>query len=142
MRKHLWQRVTKAIKRFNLISDGDRIGVGLSGGKDSATLLFVLSALTKRAPVSFEVVGLHVDCGFGTDMRPLEALCERVGVGLQVSEAPIALALKNRPDKASACSSAQTSEAVRSTLLQRAVDATRSRSATIRTMLWRLSCYA
>jgi len=104
VRKHLWQRVTKAIKRFNLISDGDRIGVGLSGGKDSATLLFVLSALTKRAPVSFEVVGLHVDCGFGTDMRPLEALCERVGVGLQVSEAPIALALKNRPDKASACS--------------------------------------
>lgn len=48
MRKHLWQPITRAIKRFELIQDGDRIGVGLSGGRDSSVLLFALSSLRKR----------------------------------------------------------------------------------------------
>lgn len=104
VRRHLWQKVTKAIKAFDLIHDHDRIGVGLSGGKDSAMLLFALSALTKRAPVAFEVVGLHVDCGFGVNIRTLEALCERADVDLHVSQAPVASALEDRSTGTSACS--------------------------------------
>lgn len=103
-RKHLWQQLTRAIKRFGLICEGDRIGVGLSGGKDSSLLLFALAALTRRAPVSFEVTGLHIDCGFGVNTRQLEALCSRVGVDFHLSKVPVARALEGRSAGTSACS--------------------------------------
>ena len=104
IRKHLWQRITKAIKTFELIQDGDRIGVGLSGGMDSAILLFALTTLARRAPVSFQVTGLHVDSGFGVDMRPIQDLCEQVGVEFHVTRLPIAAALESREPGSSACS--------------------------------------
>ena len=104
LRKHFWQAITKAIKRFNLIQDGDRIGVGLSGGVDSAALLFALSSLRKRAPVSFEVVGLHVDAGYGVDARMLETLCSLAEVELHVAQAPIAKVLEARSADTSPCS--------------------------------------
>jgi tRNA 2-thiocytidine biosynthesis protein TtcA len=104
MRKHLWQPITRAIKRFELIQDGDRIGVGLSGGRDSSVLLFALSSLRKRAPVSFEVMGLHVDCGFGIDTRPLEALCSLAEVEFHTVQTPIAKALEARIADTSPCS--------------------------------------
>lgn len=103
-RKHLWQQLTKAIKRFDLIREGDRIGVGLSGGKDSSLLLFALAALTRRAPVSFEVMGLHIDCGFGVDTSQLAALCSRVGVEFHLSRVPVTRALEDRLEGTSACS--------------------------------------
>jgi tRNA 2-thiocytidine biosynthesis protein TtcA len=54
----------KAIHRYGLIQDGDRILVGVSGGKDSLTLLQLLQERRARVPIDYELVGVHIDLGF------------------------------------------------------------------------------
>jgi tRNA 2-thiocytidine biosynthesis protein TtcA len=60
----LAKKTTKAITDFNLIEDGDRIMVGLSGGKDSWALLQTLDILRQRAPIRFSLVAVNVDSGY------------------------------------------------------------------------------
>lgn len=66
--KEIFKRITslvgKAIARFDLIREGDRILVALSGGKDSWTLLNALEYLRRRAPVRFELVAVHIEQGY------------------------------------------------------------------------------
>jgi tRNA 2-thiocytidine biosynthesis protein TtcA len=54
----------KAVSDFNLLEEGDRIAVAVSGGKDSYTLLHILEALRLRAPVNYELIAVNVDAGF------------------------------------------------------------------------------
>lgn len=58
------KKTTKAITEFNLIEDGDRIMVGLSGGKDSWALMQILDVLRLRAPIDFTVVAVNVNSGY------------------------------------------------------------------------------
>jgi tRNA 2-thiocytidine biosynthesis protein TtcA len=58
------KKVTKAIVEYSLIEDGDRVMVGLSGGKDSWALMQVLDVLRRRAPIDFTFVGVTVDSGY------------------------------------------------------------------------------
>src|ERR671913_1446851 len=74
------KKVTKAITEYNMIEDGDRVMVGLSGGKDSWALLQVLDILRQRAPISFSLVAVNVDSGYKEYKHDLIArTCEARG---------------------------------------------------------------
>ncbi len=60
----LARKVTRAAVAYNLIADGDRIMVGLSGGKDSWALMQILDVLRQRAPIRFSLVAVTVDSGY------------------------------------------------------------------------------
>lgn len=54
----------KAIEDYHMIEQGDKIAIGISGGKDSLTLLYALSKLKEFYPISFDLVALTIDLGF------------------------------------------------------------------------------
>jgi tRNA 2-thiocytidine biosynthesis protein TtcA len=74
LEKRLLRKVGEAIARFRMIRDGDRVAVGLSGGKDSSTLLDALLLLQKRAPIDFSVCAFTVEQG--KFLSPIEPMGE------------------------------------------------------------------
>ena len=82
--------VRRAVDEYNMINDGDKIAVGLSGGKDSLTLLCVLNDLKLFYPERFELAAVMVDMGFeGSDFTPIERFCEDLGVELVIKHTKI-----------------------------------------------------
>src|SRR3984893_12418114 len=60
----LAKKTTRAVVDYQMIEDGDRIMVGLSGGKDSWALLQILDVMRQKAPVRFSLVAVNVDSGY------------------------------------------------------------------------------
>ncbi len=72
--------VLRAIRRYALIEPGERVCVGLSGGKDSVTLLYILSYLRRHSHLGFELSALHVRTSAEYDTAPLADYCRELEV--------------------------------------------------------------
>ena len=96
----------KAITDYNMIQDGDKIAVGLSGGKDSMALLAILSAYKKFAPEKFDLVAINIDLGLNVNQDEVQATrqyCQSVGVEFVVENTQIYDIILERQEK-SPCS--------------------------------------
>ncbi|MFH0726601.1 MAG: ATP-binding protein [Pseudomonadota bacterium] len=83
--KALNRAVGQAIHRYDMIADGDRIAVGLSGGKDSLFLMWILTERLARIPIHYEVLAFHIDPGFeGGFSESLEAYGDEKNYRLEI----------------------------------------------------------
>src|SRR3954469_15426941 len=100
------KKVTRAITDHKLIDDGDRIMVGLSGGKDSWALIQILDVLRKRAPISFSLVAVNIDSGYaGYEHHKLTEACAARGWELHVEHTTIGETIEDiLDDSATPCS--------------------------------------
>lgn len=75
----------QAVDAYEMIDTGDRIAVGVSGGKDSLTLLYALKNLMRFYPKPFEIRAITVDLGYeGLELSPIRLLCEQMDIPYQV----------------------------------------------------------
>lgn len=72
--------IRRCVDDYQMIEAGDRICVGVSGGKDSLTLLVLMAKLREFYPKPFELCALTIDMGLGMDFSPVEALCRELNV--------------------------------------------------------------
>jgi len=102
--QRLYSYTRQCIQQFDLISEGDRIALGISGGKDSLALLYALAGLRKFYPVPFEIIAVTADLGFGEfDLSPVEKLCSELEVEYHVIKTDIARILQEKIDGGTYC---------------------------------------
>ncbi len=108
-----WQKeirslMGKAIHRYGLIQDGDRILVGVSGGKDSLSLLHLLHERRKRVPIDYELIPVHIDMGFESGRQGLlREFFEARGLSYHIEQTQIgrlAHSVENRENPCFLCS--------------------------------------
>ena len=109
----LLSRVRSCVDRYSMIKDGDRIAVGVSGGKDSLALLCVLSELRKFYPEKYDLCALMLDMGFDasetvgaapSDTSEIAELCSRLGVEFHVKRTEIARVIFDVRKESNPCS--------------------------------------
>lgn len=93
-------RVKRTIYNFKMIADDDRVAVGISGGKDSAALLYILKLFQKHSPVKFNLEPVYVHLGWPVDLQALKTLTARLDLPLHVEETAIArIVFETREEK-------------------------------------------
>ena len=98
----------RAVDDYGMIEENDTVAVGISGGKDSLTLLSALAALRRFYPKPFSLCAITVDMGFkGADFSPIAAYCESLDVPYRVVKTDIAQIIfdvRKEPNPCSLCS--------------------------------------
>lgn len=95
----------KAVDEYQMIQEGDHIAVGISGGKDSLTLLYALHGLKRFYPNKFELSAITVDLGYEEfDLDPVHELCQELGVPYKVVKTDIAHILFEERKESNPCS--------------------------------------
>jgi tRNA 2-thiocytidine biosynthesis protein TtcA len=106
LRNSLISATGKAIGDFNMIEDGDKVLVCMSGGKDSYTMLMMLLALQERAPINFNIIAMNLDQkqpNFPAHVLP--AYFEQLGVEYRIVEADTYSIVKEKiPEGKTTCS--------------------------------------
>ena len=103
--QQLLSRVRRAVDDYHMIESGDKIAVGISGGKDSLTLLYALSGLMRFYPHSFSVHAVTVDLGFeNMDLRGIEDLCQKLHVPYTIVKTEIGKIIFEDRKEANPCS--------------------------------------
>ncbi|WP_066638883.1 tRNA lysidine(34) synthetase [Desulfolucanica intricata] len=82
-------KVKRAVVEYKLIENGDCIGVGISGGKDSMALLFSLNEIIRSAPINFKILGIIVDLGWSLDLTPVKKFCTEKNILLHIEPSDI-----------------------------------------------------
>lgn len=81
----LYSYTRRALEQYNMIEENDKIAIGVSGGKDSLTLLYALSGLKRFYPKRFDLVAISVDLGFGIqDFTQIKKLCNELSIPLYI----------------------------------------------------------
>lgn len=95
----------KAVDEYQMIDEGDKIAVGISGGKDSLTMLYALHGLQRFYPNHFEIEAITVDLGNpGFHLEPIKALCEEMGVHYTIVKTEIAKIIFEDRKESNPCS--------------------------------------
>ena len=83
--------VRKAIDDYQMIQEGDKIAIGISGGKDSLTLLHALHGLHRFYPVKFDLYAITVDLGFDNlDLAQVQSMCRQLDIPYEIVKTDIA----------------------------------------------------
>jgi tRNA 2-thiocytidine biosynthesis protein TtcA len=100
------KKVTRAIVDHGLIENGDRVMVGLSGGKDSWALIQILDVLERRAPIDFSIVAVNIDSGYeGYEHDKIVETCAARGWECHIEHTQIGEAIEDILDEsATPCS--------------------------------------
>ena len=103
--KRLLSHARRAVDDYNMIDDGDKIAVGISGGKDSLALLTALAGLKRFYPKKFEVIGISIDMGLeGMDFSGVAKYCEELGVEYKIVKTEISNIIFNVRKEPNPCS--------------------------------------
>ncbi|ACL77693.1 tRNA 2-thiocytidine(32) synthetase TtcA [Ruminiclostridium cellulolyticum] len=100
-------QMRRVVQDYNMIEDGDRIAVGVSGGKDSMTLLTALRQLQNFYPKKFELEAISLTMGIGNaDFTPVVEYCKKIGVNYTIEETligKIIFEVRNEKNPCSMC---------------------------------------
>ena len=97
--------VRKAIDEYQMIEEGDKIAIGISGGKDSLTLLYALHGLKRFYPKKFDIHAVTVDLGFNNlNLDEIKALCEKLEVPYTIVKTDIAKIIFEDRKESNPCS--------------------------------------
>ena len=103
--KRLLSLVRQAVDDYSLIDNNDKIAVGISGGKDSLTLLYALNELKRFYPNKFDICAVTVDLGFNNlDLTRVQSFCDRINVQYSIVHTQIADIVFNERKEGNPCS--------------------------------------